>query len=651
MNFMSNILVLDTMKRKVLEAGYFILSAALLAGYNPAHADSGYIKGDFHQHTTYTDGSNSIATMMYMNKKYGLDWWANSEHGGGFNTDASGNLLTAPPFDPVDGKYWDSYSPNPILGDVKTSNNHQMMWRWQSLRDYSFKDILTARATYPNNLIMQALEWNVPGHEHCSMGLIANQFGSSPNCNALAEFEYKFDNSDADVTGGKAQGWTKSTNSGHAKAVEAVSWLEQNYPTQSYTIFAHPERKSTYKVSDFRDMNNAAPNVAFGFESMPGHQKGNEGAGARGEYSFSKYNTDGACTYGGTGIYAAKVGGLWDAMLGEGRKWWLFASSDSHAVGADSDMKKAADFFPGEYQLTYTYVSNKMSAQSIIDGLRSGNSWVVMGDLIDSLNFTINGFSMGQTVNAVNGKATINITFRDPQTNNFNTYSSYKNPSVDHIDIIAGNVTAKKQPGTEEYFDATNSSAKVIARFDGVGGIKDTNNLVSAKWTDLGGGEKTMSLTINVTGNMYVRLRGTNMGINVDKQTDGAGNPLPDSLITSTAATAFDDLWFYSNPIFINNSSSSKANDLIPNEFSLGQNVPNPFNPRTSITFHLSRPGDVNLTVYDALGRKVATLIEGKMRSGSHSVTWNAENFSSGTYHYVLENDGKSFVRKMTIVK
>ena len=56
-------------------------------------------------------------------------------------------------------------------------------------------------------------------------------------------------------------------------------------------------------------------------------------------------------TYGGVGYYSAKVGGLWDALLGEGRRWFNFANSDYHkhcTAGGD-------DFYPGEYQKTYVY--------------------------------------------------------------------------------------------------------------------------------------------------------------------------------------------------------------------------------------------------------------------------------------------------------
>ena len=84
-----------------------------------------------------------------------------------------------------------------------------------------------------------------------------------------------------------------------------------------------------YDIRDFRDFNNAAPSVCFGFESMPGHQK----EGQRGGYGPGAISGG---TFGGCGAYAAQVGGLWDALLGEGRHWWLFASPDYNVASNDT---------------------------------------------------------------------------------------------------------------------------------------------------------------------------------------------------------------------------------------------------------------------------------------------------------------------------
>jgi len=539
------------MKTRLLKpvALALLLGSAGLA--QPIAAQS-YLTGDFHQHTTYTDGSYTIGHMMSKNNQFGLQWWANSEHGGGFTTNArvtgtdTGNTV-----------YWDSYVPNPIIGTVSMSGTHQKMWRWQMLRDSSFTEILKARLLYPAKTILQSYEMNVPGHEHGSMGLIDNQFLTAPNCSPIAQFEYMFDNSDTDITGGAAQNWTKSALSGHAKTIEALTWLKTNYPNTSYLVPAHPERKAQtnggYTIAAFRDMNNAAPTVCFGFESMPGHQKDP----GRGGYSATAV---GGGTFGGAGYFSGIIGGLWDALLSEGRNFWLFANSDSH--------NEEGDFYPGEYQKNYTYTAGK-SAQNIVDGLRSGNTWVVNGDLIDSLIYNVSTVDqantkavMGATLNTTKGKSVkITIKARDPQANNFNTYSDYKNPVLNHIDIIKGKVTGKIDPTSEKYNEQTVTTTSVIARFDAVGGVADTKNITSQKWKNLGNGWVEMSFIVkNVTDSVYFRLRGTNQGLNVANETDVDGNPLADALMGANDATkAFADLWFYSNPIFVYTTPALKT--------------------------------------------------------------------------------------------
>lgn len=89
----------------------------------------------------------------------------------------------------------------------------------------------------------------------------------------------------------------------------------------------------------------------------------------------------------------------------------------------------------------------------------------------------------------------------------------------------------------------------------------------------------------------------------------------------------------------------------LPGEFSLSQNYPNPFNARTTISFSISSPGQVNLVAYDLLGRKVATLVDRQMEAGSHSAVWDCSELSSGIYFYRLTSGDKSEVRKMTLIK
>ncbi|MDR9419095.1 T9SS type A sorting domain-containing protein [Gracilimonas sp.] len=90
-----------------------------------------------------------------------------------------------------------------------------------------------------------------------------------------------------------------------------------------------------------------------------------------------------------------------------------------------------------------------------------------------------------------------------------------------------------------------------------------------------------------------------------------------------------------------------------PRSFELEQNYPNPFNPSTVISYQLSDNSTVTLQVFDMLGRKVATLVNNeRVASGSHEVTFDASNLSSGMYIYQLFTDsGLQLTKKMMLIK
>jgi hypothetical protein len=91
--------------------------------------------------------------------------------------------------------------------------------------------------------------------------------------------------------------------------------------------------------------------------------------------------------------------------------------------------------------------------------------------------------------------------------------------------------------------------------------------------------------------------------------------------------------------------------NIAPDEYSLFQNFPNPFNPATTIKFALPVESFVTLIVYDAAGKEVASLAGGIYPAGSHQVSWDATNFASGIYFYKLKAGEYSAERKMALIK
>jgi hypothetical protein len=517
-----------------LSASLFLGTFDVVEAKHYNDSKSAWLSGDFHQHTLYTDGSTDFDFVMEKNNEFGLDWWANSEHGGARSRDGVGTswLETT------------KYPENPIQGDDPEAGN---MYRWQSLRDFVYPDILRNRDLYPEKRIFSGLEWNVPAHEHCSVGVVSDMMGPL----AISAFEYQFDKSDPDTS--RNGEWTPfgvltKQNGTHTDSVAACAWMQDQYEKglidNAWIIFAHIERAEAYQIEHFRDFNNAAPDICFGFEGAPGHQVNS----ARG-FGRAPGQAYGG-SFGGVGSFTAKVGGLWDALLGEGRRWFNYANSDYHThytVGGD-------DFYPGEYQKTYVNAEDsdgdgEYSLNEIADGLRSGNAYFVHGDLINALEFAAYGQTdkadMGQEMTIKDrrwGKnpVVITIRFKSPAVNN-----NGDAPVVDHIDLIAGNITGKIDPESPDYTKSTNESAKVIATFKNRDWSMDREgyNVITYRVKDL-------------KSSMYFRLRGTNLAVDTAYETDAQGNPLSDFLATDNlgldgAAEAWADLWFYSNPIFV----------------------------------------------------------------------------------------------------
>jgi len=88
-----------------------------------------------------------------------------------------------------------------------------------------------------------------------------------------------------------------------------------------------------------------------------------------------------------------------------------------------------------------------------------------------------------------------------------------------------------------------------------------------------------------------------------------------------------------------------------PTAYTVAQNSPNPFNPTTTISFSLGEAGSFAIDVYNVAGQKIDTLVNEFMDAGSHSVVWDASDFSAGVYFYTVKSGDFSKTMKMTLIK
>jgi len=89
----------------------------------------------------------------------------------------------------------------------------------------------------------------------------------------------------------------------------------------------------------------------------------------------------------------------------------------------------------------------------------------------------------------------------------------------------------------------------------------------------------------------------------------------------------------------------------VPAKFTLSQNYPNPFNPSTKIDFELPSDGNVNLILYDLLGKEVAILLSETKTAGYYTLNFTGNNLASGIYFYRITSDEFSDVKRMALVK
>lgn len=112
-----------------------------------------------------------------------------------------------------------------------------------------------------------------------------------------------------------------------------------------------------------------------------------------------------------------------------------------------------------------------------------------------------------------------------------------------------------------------------------------------------------------------------------------------------------DHEWLESLTLLTNPTTVDHGPIPIPETTSLEQNYPNPFNTETSIKYRISKPGRVEIIVYDVTGKRIETLVDGYRTNGEHQIQWQTGALPSGVYYYRLQSDGFSETRKLILAK
>lgn len=377
-------------------------------------------------------------------------------------------------------------------------------------RDRAYPELVRSRQVVPEVIQFYGLEFNTPGADHSSL-IIPHTHDESER---LFSIESRFDRNEPHPAD---KSWDTE-----ARMLEALKMMD-GFSSKPVIIANHPTRSATdlgvYGVDrpgELRDWNDTAPEIAVGMAGAPGHQAkalnrdGSIRQEARGSYR-------GAPTMGGFDQFTARLGGFWDSMLGEGRRWWITANSDSHVNWTEG----GSDFWPGEYSKTYVWAEK--NHEDILDGIRHGRIFVTLGGLISELQVTVRSgdesAGIGGSLKVEPGAdVEVAIRFLDPVGLN----AGGRDPSVERVDLIVGQVTG---PVVDRSTD-TNPTTRVLTR------------LTEADWQTEGDSRVMTYRLEGVEADGYLRIRGTN-GQEMEPSADPIGED------------PWSDLWFYSNPIFL----------------------------------------------------------------------------------------------------
>ena len=382
--------------------------------------------------------------------------------------------------------------------------------------EQAYRELTLSRELVPEVLQFYGMELNMPGMDHHTLIIPRAEDEAS----VLHEIESRFDaNEDWTLPADprRQSAGLRREALEHMQGLDRLPILFANHPSRSAQGIGRYGRDEPWEI---RENNDLAPDVYRGMEGAPGHQAATLAADSRSGYRGA-YTNPGAQTLGGFDQMTAIVGGLWDALLGEGRRFWIVASSDSHFHYADP-VRSGSDFWPGEFHKTW--VQAHANHADILDGLRQGRLFAVAGDLVTELDVRLTSdggqeAGLGATLRVSRGaQVTATVRFRDPEAPN----GAGENPAVQRVDVIVGDV---RGPLSDPAVDG-NPTTRVLARF-----ARDTLARDGDRYT-------LEAALPAVDRGLYVRVRGTSTE-DLEPAMDGPReNP-------------WHDLWFYSNPIFI----------------------------------------------------------------------------------------------------
>ncbi|MCD9032435.1 hypothetical protein LDO32_11930 [Luteimonas sp. Y-2-2-4F] len=363
-------------------------------------------------------------------------------------------------------------------------------------RDHAWPALLQARREVPALIQFNGMEFDVPAAEHASL-IVAP---GPDERDQLVEIERRYGRSEPLEEGARDDESLMLEALAHMRALPAPPLLIVNHPSRTATGVGEWGRVEPRELRAWHD---AAPGVVVGMEGAPGHQA------TRSERGL--YRNAGAPTFGGFDQMTATVGGVWDAMLAEGRRFWITATSDSHVNERDG----GRDFDPGEYSKTWVWA--RPEAADILDGLREGRMFAATGDLIDALELTVRSAgdearsaTMGGRLAARPGEPLrIDLRVRQPSAPN----ARGQRPRLEQVALIVGEAGADGDARMR-----THRFGRDRMRRDGDG------------WS------VSLELPMPAHGG-FVRAR-------------GSSTTEPEPLADVPGEDPWRDLWFYSNPVF-----------------------------------------------------------------------------------------------------